>query len=62
MGKKKGQGGEKTAIGWSAALLRIMVGGVIGAAVCGIVSAAALRLSGKRLRTRLEEEFGKRRH
>ncbi len=33
-----------------------------GAAVCGIVSAAALRISGKRLKARLEEEFGKRRH
>ena len=43
-------------------LLYAGVAVMIGTAVCGIVSAAALRLSGKRLRTRLEEEFGKRRH
>lgn len=47
MGKKKGQGGEKAALGWSAALLRIMVGGVIGAAVCGAgLLVCALLISG----------------
>lgn len=43
-------------------LLYIGIAVMAVAALGGLVSAAALRLSGKRLKARLEEEFGKRRH
>lgn len=43
-------------------LLYAGVAVMAGAALCGLVSAVVLRLSGKRLKARLEEEFGKRRH
>lgn len=43
-------------------LLYIGIAVMVVAALGGLASAAALRLSGKRLKARLEGEFGKRRH
>ena len=39
-----------------------LIAGVVAGAVAGLAAAVILRLTGKRLRRRLEEEFGKRRH
>ena len=38
------------------------IGLMAAAALGGVISAVVLRLGGRRLRARLEEEFGKRRH